>query len=302
MNICSSTVVVGTIVLDVPRQRRSVGRSPGRHASRRIASHHIAGARPDGASRVAASRMDDTREARVTLALDACSSPTAIARTASSSASASDDAGVAEEAAIVRVHELYDACTDEAVMDVITACTEGDALVLQDPIGALRDAVERRALDALGRRRGAVRLVVDERSMDEESPDARRAWLERTLDAEDAKSLAYQALAFGDDDAAKAYLKKATIRDAARERAFAARATASCASVVREAAIVQVLVDLQICGNDVSPASSAKEMLEHRDRKRRRCDTDSRDGDSRARASKSPLGSPSRACTARKAS
>jgi len=26
MNICSSTVVVGTIVLDVPRQRRSVGR------------------------------------------------------------------------------------------------------------------------------------------------------------------------------------------------------------------------------------------------------------------------------------
>ena len=90
MNICSSTVVVGTIV---PRQRRSVGRSPGRHASRRIASHHIAGARPDGASRVAASRMDDAREARLALALDACFSPTAIARTASSSASASDDAG-----------------------------------------------------------------------------------------------------------------------------------------------------------------------------------------------------------------
>ena len=109
-------------MLDVPRQRRSVGRSLGRHASRRIASHHIAGARPDGASRVAASRMDDAREAR--LALDACFSPTAIARTASSSASASDDAGaptVAEEAAIVcvRVHDLFDACTDEAVMDVI---------------------------------------------------------------------------------------------------------------------------------------------------------------------------------------
>ena len=276
-------------------------------ATHRVAAHRRRAswrclARDASRARTTTTRMDDARDATVTLALDACSSPTAIARTASSSASASDDAGVAEEAAIVRVHELYDACTDEAVMDVITACTEGDALVLQDPIGALRDAVERRALDALGRRRGAVRLVVDERSMDEESPDARRAWLERTLDAEDAKSLAYQALAFGDDDAAKAYLKKATIRDAARERAFAARATASCASVVREAAIVQVLVDLQICGNDVSPASSAKEMLEHRDRKRRRCDTDSRDGDSRARASKSPLGSPSRACTARKAS
>ena len=236
--------------------------------------------------------MDDAREARLALALDACFSPTAIARTASSSASASDGT-VAEEAAIVRVHELYDACTDEAVMDVITACTEGDALVLQDPIGALRDAVERRALDALGRRRGAVRLVVDERSMDEESPDARRAWLERTLDAEDAKSLAYQALAFGDDVAAKAYLKKATIRDAARERAFAARAMVSCSSVVREV----VTEDLtQIC------ASSAKEMLEQRERKKKRGRRESRDGDSRARASKSPLGSPSRACTARKAS
>jgi len=277
-------------------------------ATHRVAAHRRRAswrclARDASRARTTTTRMDDTRDATVTLALDACSSPTAIARTASSSASASDDA-VTEEAAIVcvRVHDLFEAFTDDAVMDVINACAEGDARTLAAPIAALRDAVERRALDALERRRGAVRLVVDERAMDDASPDARRAWLERILDAEDAKSLAYQALAFGDDDGAKAYLKRATIRDAARERAFAARVTASCASVVREAEIVQDLVDLQMCVDDVKPASSAKEMLEHRDRKRRRCDTDSRDGDSRARASKSPLGSPSRACTARKAS
>jgi hypothetical protein len=192
-----------------------------------------------------------------------------------------------------RVHELLDACTDEAVAEVLCACARDDAMTLRDPIGAVHDARERRAMDAVTRRRVTVRLIVSE---DDESPEARQVRRDRTLDADDAISLAYEAISFNDDVAAKAYLKKATIRDAARERAFAARAMVSCSSV-REV----VTEDLtQICG--VSPASSAKEMLEQRERKTKRRRRESRDGDSRARASKSPLGSPSRACTARKAS
>jgi hypothetical protein len=192
-----------------------------------------------------------------------------------------------------RVHELLDACTDEAVTDVLVACAQDDRRTLRDPIGAVHDARERRAMDAVTRRRVTVRLIVSE---DDESPEARQVRRDRTLDADDAISLAYEAISFNDDVAAKAYLKKATIRDAARERAFAARAMVSCSSV-REV----VTEDLtQICG--VSPASSAKEMLEQRERQKKRGRRESRDGDSRARASKSPLGSPSRACTARKAS
>jgi len=250
--------------------------------------------------------MDDARDATGTLALDACfcavRAPTAVARTASPSSSGSNARGnvatVAEPSrnrretiVCARVHELLDACTDEAVTEVLCACARDDAMTLRDPIGAVHDARERRAMDAVTRRRGTVRLIVSE---DDESPEARQVRRDRTLDADDAISLAYEAISFNDDVAAKAYLKKATIRDAARERAFAARAMVSCSSV-REV----VTEDLtQICG----VASSAKEMLEQRERKKKRGRHESRDGDSRARASKSPLGSPSRACTARKAS
>ena len=284
--------------------------SVGRWTPRRIASHHLAClARDASRARTTTTRMDDARDATVTIALNACfcavRAPTAVARTASPSSSGSDARGhvatVAEPSrnrretiVCARVHELLDACTDEAVTEVLCACARDDAMTLRDPIGAVHDARERRAMDAVTRRRGTVRLIVSE---DDESPEARQVRRDRTLDADDAISLAYEAISFNDDVAAKAYLKKATIRDAARERAFAARAMVSCSSV-RE--VVTEDLTQKICG--VSPASSAKEMLEQRERKKKRGRHESRDGDSRARASKSPLGSPSRACTARKAS
>jgi len=251
--------------------------SVGRWTPRRIASHHLAClARDASRARTTTTRMDDARDATVTLALDACfcavRAPTAVARTASPSSSGSDARGAVtvaepsrnrrETIVCARVHELLDACTDEAVTDVLVACAQDDRRTLRDPIGAVHDARERRAMDAVTRRRVTVRLIVSE---DDESPEARQVRRDRTLDADDAISLAYEAISFNDDVAAKAYLKKATIRDAARERAFAARAMVSCSSV-RE--VVTEDLTQKICG--VSPASSAKEMLEQRERKTKR--------------------------------
>ena len=72
--------------------------SVGRWTPRRIASHHLAClARDASRARTTTTRMDDARDATVTIALNACfcavRAPTAVARTASPSSSGSDARG-----------------------------------------------------------------------------------------------------------------------------------------------------------------------------------------------------------------
>ena len=219
-------------------------------------------------------------------------------------------------------------CDPEALLDVAwrmavqTTVTEENASTVSsvEEIFERVDAVaETLALEALGRRLGGgcagespapLRLVSPERDDDDHGGDeenVRRRCRDAILDAKDAKELALESLAFGDfEEARERMLRWRALRDAAAPaRAFALLAATTFGTE-------KVLVEGSQRGGTIRVASASciDELDEYASRKRQRREalreltTQSVDeqpngqaASRRGRATRSPLGSPSRAST-----
>ena len=208
---------------------------------------------------------------------------------------------------------LLDVAWRMAVRTTVTEENASSTVSSVEEIFERVDAVaETLALEALGRRLGGsedaapVRLVSPERDDDDEEENIRRR-RDAILDAKDIKELAVESLAFGDfEEARERMLRWRSLCDAtATARAFALLAATTFGTE-------KVLIAKRR-GEEtirITSASCIEELDAYTSRKRQRREAlrelttqaadeqpSGRAAERRGRATKSPLGSPSRAST-----
>jgi hypothetical protein len=225
-----------------------------------------------------------------------------------------DDANDTVQPSPRRHHRHHVRCDADVLLDVAwrmavrTTVTEENASSTVSSVEEIFErvdaAAETLALEALGRRLGGsedaapVRLVSPERDDDDEEENIRRR-RDAILDAKDIKELAVESLAFGDfEEARERMLRWRSLCDAtASARAFALLAATTFGTE-------KVLIAKQRGETiHVASASGIEELDAYTSRKRQRREalrelTAARQpASSGRRATKSPLGSPSRAST-----